>query len=136
MKRSDGRLGRTPARALILLAAVLLGAAVPGCGGGGGGGGSVSTTSGISVSVTPLASKASIGGSQAFAATVTGTANTAVTWSVQEGNAGGAITQAGVYTAPNTPGTYHVVATSQADNSQSATVAIVVQAGSASGTIQ
>lgn len=34
-----------------------------------------------------------------------------VTWSVQEGDAGGTITPDGLYTAPATPGTYHVVAT-------------------------
>jgi hypothetical protein len=35
-----------------------------------------------------------------------------VTWSVREGAAGGSITASGAYTAPTTPGTYHVVATS------------------------
>ncbi len=52
------------------------------------------------------------GGSLSFLATVKGVANTTVTWSVQEGTTGGSITSSGVYTAPNTLGTYHVVATS------------------------
>lgn len=61
-----------------------------------------------------------------FAATVTGTTDTRVTWSVQEGAAGGAITAAGVYTAPSTAGTYHVVATSRADPARSAVVPVTV----------
>lgn len=76
------------------------------------------------------------GQSQTFIATVTGTTNTAVTWTVQEGTAGGAITAAGVYTPPTTAGTYHVVATSQADTTQQCVATIVVQSGSATGTIR
>lgn len=34
------------------------------------------------------------------------------TWSVQEGAAGGTVTQSGLYTAPSTAGTYHVVVSS------------------------
>jgi len=66
------------------------------------------------------------GATQAFRASVTGTTNTAVTWSIQEGPAGGSITSAGAYTAPSTAGTFHIVATSQADSSKSATAAITV----------
>jgi hypothetical protein len=47
---------------------------------------------------------------------------------VQEGAAGGAITSAGVYTAPATAGNYHVVATSQADSTKSATATVTVTA--------
>lgn len=61
-----------------------------------------------------------------FTATVTGTSNTAVTWSVQESN-GGTVT-AGLYQAPGIPGTYHVVATSVADPTKSATAAVSVSA--------
>jgi N-acetylneuraminic acid mutarotase len=56
------------------------------------------------------------GATQTFTASVTGTTNTAVTWGVQEGAAGGSITTAGIYTAPAGAGTFHVVATSQAEN--------------------
>ncbi len=59
-------------------------------------------------------------------ATVTGTTNTAVTWSVQEGAAGGTVSAAGLYTAPNGPGTYHVVATSVADNTKTAVATVTV----------
>ena len=51
-------------------------------------------------------------------------------WSVQEGSAGGTVDQAGNYTAPGVAGTFHVVATSQADTSKSA-VATVTVAGAA-----
>lgn len=79
-----------------------------------GGGSTQATPSVISVTITPNMNTVPQGGTQAFFATVQGSSNQAVTWSVQEG-AGGSITSAGMYTAPNTPGVYHVVATSQAD---------------------
>jgi len=72
----------------------------------------------ISVTVTPNAATVLQGATQSFAATVTGTTNTAVTWSVQE-NGGGTIDGRGLYTAPTgTYGTFHVeaVATSQANS--------------------
>lgn len=65
-----------------------------------------------------------------FSATVGGTANTAVTWSVDENN-GGSVTSTGVYTAPNTAGTYHVRATSQASNTATATATVTVVASGA-----
>jgi hypothetical protein len=80
----------------------------------------------VAVSVNPNGSTIYVTQSQTFTATVTNSTNTAVTWSVQEGAAGGTVTAAGIYTAPNTPGTYHVVVTSQADPSKSATVTITV----------
>ncbi len=51
----------------------------------------------------------------------------AVTWSVQEAT-GGTVDATGLYHAPAIPGTYHVVATSIADATQSATVAVTVVA--------
>jgi hypothetical protein len=89
----------------------------------------------ITIAVTPTSATITLGQSQSFVATVAGTTNTAVTWSVQEGTAGGSITSAGVYTPPATPGTYHVVAVSQADAGKQSVVTVIVQAGSASGTI-
>jgi hypothetical protein len=87
------------------------------------------------LSVDPTARTLTLGESQQFNATVLGAANTGVTWRVQEAG-GGAISTTGLYTAPNTPGTYHVIATSQADTARTVTATITVQAGSASGTIQ
>lgn len=58
-----------------------------------------------------------------------GLIGTAVTWSVREGSAGGTVTPAGLYSAPATPGTYHVVATSVADPSKSAAAVVTVASG-------
>jgi len=71
----------------------------------------------VSVSITPDAASVSASQLITFSATVTGDANQAVTWSVQEATACGSITQRGVYTAPAAAATCHVVATSQADRS-------------------
>ena len=51
-----------------------------------------------------------------------------MTWSIQEGAAGGTISATGLYTAPavTAPTTYHVIATSQADTTESATLAVTV----------
>ncbi|NVJ07058.1 chitinase [Myxococcus sp. AM001] len=81
----------------------------------------------VEVAISPTSATIPAGGTQAFTATVTGSTNTAVTWSVQEGAEGGTITQAGLYTAPVTGGTYHVVATSQAAPTKSAVATVTVQ---------
>ena len=80
------------------------------------------------VAVTVAPSTAAVNGcmSAAFTSQVAGSSNTALTWSVQEGAAGGAVTSAGVYTAPAAAGTYHVVATSAADPTKSASAAVTV----------
>jgi len=65
-------------------------------------------------------------GTLEFTATVTGTLNTGVDWSIEEGATGGTITPDGVYTAPTTEGTYRVVATSRADNTKKATATVEV----------
>lgn len=78
----------------------------------------------VVVTVTPAAA-ADACRTLTLAATVTGTTNQAVTWSVPEVD-GGTITPAGVYTAPSTAGIYHAVATSQADPTKTASVTITV----------
>jgi hypothetical protein len=45
---------------------------------------------------------------------------------VQEGAGGGAVTGAGLYTAPSAPGVFHVVATSRADPTRSARATVTV----------
>jgi hypothetical protein len=65
------------------------------------------------------------GATQAFTATVTGSSNTAISWQVLEAG-GGSISSTGVYTAPNKAGTFHIVATSQADPSKSATATVTL----------
>lgn len=74
-----------------------------------------------SLSVTP-------GSSVTFAAIIIGTDNQSVVWSVVE-SGGGSISSQGVYTAPSAAGTYHVKATSKADNSKTAISTITVTAG-------
>ncbi|MBI3647109.1 MAG: hypothetical protein HY233_14285 [Acidobacteriales bacterium] len=68
-----------------------------------------------------------------FTATVTGTSNTAVTWSVSgsgcTGNACGTINSSGLYTAPTVapnPADVKIVATSQADTSRSGSLSVTV----------
>lgn len=73
-----------------------------------------------------------LGQSQAFAATVAGTANTLVHWSAD----GGTVNAAGLYTAPATAGTYHVTATADADATVFATTTLDVQATGSSVTVQ
>ncbi len=72
---------------LILLIAMFM--AASGCGGGGS-----TLPSQVTVSITPLTADLVEGATQTFTATVTGSANTAVAWKVQEGTAGGTITSA------------------------------------------
>lgn len=93
-------------------------------------------TSSTTVDISPATPTISVGDPKAFTATVTNAPDTSVTWSVQEGSAGGSITTAGAYTAPASPGTYHVVATSKYDNSKQATMAVTVQAGNANVVIK
>ena len=106
---------------LVLLALLV---AVTGCGGGG--------TNNVAVPVrvflSPFAANLNQGETRSFTATVTGTSNTAVNWAVVEGAAGGSITNTGAYTAPNTSGTFHVIATSQADAAKAARATVNVAA--------
>jgi hypothetical protein len=80
----------------------------------------------VVVSIEPATASVATAGTTTFTARVTGTEDTSVTWSLQEGEAGGAITGAGVYTAPTTAGTYTVVATSKADPSRKGTAQVKV----------
>jgi hypothetical protein len=80
----------------------------------------------VSVNITPAQATVAPGSTQSFSATVTGTANTAVSWSVLEGAVGGTIDMTGTYSAPGASGTYHVVATSQAVTSSNAVATVTV----------
>ena len=110
--------------ALAALGACLL---VAGCGGGSG-------SDPVRVTVSPSTATVATGGTQTFTASVYNRGQD-VTWSVEEGSTGGTITSAGVYTAPTTPGTYHVIATSVADNSVSGTATVTVEGGSSTVTV-
>ena len=76
----------------------------------------------VSISLTPSTSTIVAGGSVQFSATVSGSSNSAVTWSVT----GGSISPSGLFTAPSTAGTYTVKATSAADSTKSATSSVTV----------
>ena len=80
----------------------------------------------ISVAVIPGIAGVQQNSAYNFSANVINSANQAVTWSIQEGSAGGAISNTGVYTAPPVDGVYHIVATSQADPSKSAVATVAV----------
>ena len=92
---------------------------------------SVTATPAIAVSISPTTTSILAGAVTTFSATVTGAGggqSTEVTWSVEEGAAGGNVDASGRYTAPGTPGTFHVVATSVADASRSAAATVTVTA--------
>jgi hypothetical protein len=83
--------------------------------------------SGVAVTIDP--SNATIGaeGSLPLTAAVTGSAVTTVVWTVTEAG-GGTVNASGLYAAPGTEGTFHVVATSTADRLVSATATVTVVA--------
>ena len=76
----------------------------------------------IAVSISPNPASVAAGAVQQFSASVTGTANTAVTWSAT----GGTISSSGLYTAGGTVGSYVVTATTVADSSKSAQSKVTV----------
>jgi chitinase len=94
----------------------------------------------VEITIYPTAAKVVAGKGVDFAATITGAPTSDVTWKVEEGDNAGEIKTRGAYpkdatislyctyTAPKTPGTYHLVATSTADTSKSATAEISVTA--------
>jgi hypothetical protein len=83
---------------------------------------SPSAPSSVSAAIVPSTALVPEGGSLSFLATVKGMADTTVTWSVT----GGSITSSGVYTAPNTTGTYGVFATSVADATARASAFVTI----------
>jgi acyl-CoA hydrolase len=79
----------------------------------------------ITVTITPPSASVQVGKTLTFQATVTNASNKTVQWTLQEAS-GGTIDSSGVYTAPATAGTFHVIATSAADMTASATAAVTV----------
>ena len=119
--------------AMHLAAATALLATLGACSGGGGGGGSPPPPPVVTVLVSPATFSIKIGESQQFTATVTGSSNTAVTWSVTGpgcmGAACGTVNNSGLYSAPAivpVPSTVSVIATAQADATRSASAALTV----------
>jgi Divergent InlB B-repeat domain len=93
---------------------------------------SFATKMDISVTISPAAASLVAGATQQFTASVSGSADSAVAWSVAEGASGGSIDSTGLYTAPQSSGTFHVVAASHADSSRSATASVTVTNANAS----
>jgi uncharacterized protein (DUF1800 family) len=90
--------------------------------------------SAVAVAVTPPSATVRAGSTQSFTATVTGSTNTSVTWSVNGvpgGNAGaGTISAAGLYTAPvnvPNPNTMTITASSVADASKKANSGVTLE---------
>jgi hypothetical protein len=81
----------------------------------------------VSVSLTPTTATVQTGKTQQFTASVTGSSNTAVTWTAT----GGTISTAGLFTAGANAGSFSVTATSAADNTKSASATVTVQAAPA-----
>jgi len=79
----------------------------------------------VEVSVEPRTATLEFGETLTFTASVTGTTNRSVSWSVLESE-GGRITAEGVYTAPSVEGTFHIRATSDADPGRSGTASVVL----------
>ncbi len=126
-------IGASFRRAALLLS---LAAAISiwGCSSGGGG----TTTPQIAVQVTPSNPNVKTGQTQQFAANVTGTTNTAVTWQVSSAAGGniGSVSTSGLYTPPAAPpsGSVTVTATSVADTTKSNGVTFTVADGTAPST--
>jgi hypothetical protein len=92
----------------------------------------------VTITAFPQKIHVAAGGRTVVQASVSGSSDADVTWSIKEGAAGGTITPRGsflasgqaragaVYSAPQTAGTYHVIATSHANSSRSATIEVIV----------
>ena len=83
-------------------------------------------TSGVALGVMPSVIQVAAGLPMQFTAQVTGSPDTSVVWSIREGATGGSISATGIYTAPATSGTYHVVAASHANPLETGTAAVTV----------
>ena len=88
---------------------------------------SVTAAPTVAVSINPSSATVKTGGTQQFAAAVTGTSNTGITWSAS----GGTVSTNGMYTAPASAGTYTVKATSTADTTKSASATITATTAAA-----
>jgi len=101
----------------------------------------VTIVSVIVVAVTPSSTSVVTGATQQLNATVAGTSNTAVTWTVQGSGcsaaACGTITGAGLYTAPASvpsPSSVTVTATSAADPTKTGSASVAIFASGTTGT--
>jgi hypothetical protein len=107
--------------------AIILALTVCGCTG------SASVNPVLAVTVSPTSASLALGATQQFSGTVTGSSNTAVTWSVNGVPGGnptdGTISNSGLYAAPAviSPGSVSVTAASQADSTKQASASVAVR---------
>jgi hypothetical protein len=91
---------------------------------------SKSAANGVTVSLNQTSVNVAAGATTQFSATVTGSTNTSVTWSVDGVGGGnsssGTISSSGLYTAPGAAGSHTVTATSVADTADSANATVTV----------
>jgi hypothetical protein len=116
-------------RICVSASALAITLVLSGCGSSG----SSSNPSGpISVQLNQGSASLNVNTTTQFTATVQGTSNTAVTWTVDTiagGNSSvGTISATGLYTAPSLAGSHTVTATSAADTTKSASAALTVDA--------
>ena len=77
------------------------------------------------VAISPAADTLGFNSVRQFLAT-SSRPDTAVTWSLEEGEGGGSVTSGGVYTAPSTSGIFHVTASSIGQPADNATATVTV----------
>ncbi len=89
----------------------------------------------VSITISPTTATVPTGGKQQFLATLNGTSNNGITWSVSgsgcSGSACGVVSSSGLYTAPNTipsPAQVTVKVTSAADTTKFATATVTIVA--------
>ena len=87
----------------------------------------VNAPASVGITLTPTSASMQTATTKQFSATVTGSSNTAVTWSAT----GGSVSSAGLYTSPSSAGTYTVTATSAADTTKKASATVTVTAAAA-----
>ena len=80
----------------------------------------------VGITVSPEFSHADVRGTIRFQAEVTGSEDKSVRWVVKEEN-GGVIDHNGIYQAPELPGTYEIMAVSNADDSITASAFVIVE---------
>ena len=114
--------------AVSVLGAIAIGLAMAGCGGAAPPLEAPSATQTVVVQVSPSSAVVGPSGTASFASAVTGSVDTGVTWQVAEAS-GGTVDASGRYTAPTVAGAFHVIATSQADPTKSATAIVTVTPG-------
>jgi hypothetical protein len=78
------------------------------------------------ISISPASETLRIGGQRQFSGWDNSVGQFDVTWSLQEGAAAGTITADGFYTAPSTPGNFHLIATSSHTTNLSATAPLTI----------